>query len=55
MSALATGLRAFLVARPSEIAVALVGGIAVSTRTEPRFTRDLDFAVADDAYVWRLR
>ena len=38
-------------ARPSEIDTALVGGIAVSTRTEPRFTRDLDFAVAvaDDA------
>jgi predicted nucleotidyltransferase len=30
---------------------ALVGGLAVSTRTEPRFTRDADFAlaVADDA------
>lgn len=30
---------------------ALVGGIAVSARTEPRFTRDLDLAVAvrDDA------
>jgi len=25
---------------------ALVGGLAVSVRTEPRFTRDLDFAVA---------
>lgn len=25
---------------------ALVGGIAVSARTEPRFTRDLDLAVA---------
>jgi predicted nucleotidyltransferase len=25
---------------------ALVGGVAVSARTEPRFTRDLDFAVA---------
>ena len=31
--------------------VALVGGLAVSARTEPRFTRDIDFAlaVADDA------
>jgi len=30
---------------------ALVGGLAVSARTEPRFTRDLDVAVAvpDDA------
>ena len=29
----------------------LIGGLAVSVRTEPRFTRDLDFAVAvsDDA------
>jgi hypothetical protein len=27
-------------------AVALVGGLAVSVRTEPRFTRDADFAVA---------
>lgn len=29
---------------------ALVGGLAVSVRTEPRFTRDIDFAmaVADD-------
>lgn len=25
---------------------ALVGGLAVSVRTEPRFTRDLDLAVA---------
>jgi hypothetical protein len=31
--------------------LALVGGLAVSARTEPRFTRDVDFAVsvADDA------
>lgn len=30
--------------------IALVGGFAVSTRTEPRFTRDVDFvvSVADD-------
>ena len=25
---------------------ALVGGLAVSTRTEPRFTRDVDLAIA---------
>lgn len=31
-----------------ERAFALVGGIAVSVRTEPRFTRDIDFAVAVD-------
>ena len=35
---------------------ALVGGIAVSARTEPRFTRDLDLAVAtpDDATAEEL-
>ena len=27
---------------------ALVGGLAISTRTEPRFTRDIDVAVAID-------
>jgi hypothetical protein len=34
-----------------EVRAALVGGLAVSARTEPRFTRDLDLAVAvrDDA------
>jgi len=30
----------------ARIAFALVGGLAVSARTEPRFTRDADFAVA---------
>jgi len=29
-----------------EVAFALVGGLAVSARTEPRFTRDVDLAVA---------
>lgn len=35
----------------SGVAFALVGGLAVSVRTEPRFTRDADLAVAlaDDA------
>lgn len=35
---------------------AVVGGLAVSARTEPRFTRDVDIAVAvpDDASVERL-
>jgi hypothetical protein len=46
MNALERALREFLVARPSQIGIALVGGLAVSARTEPRFTRDLDFAVA---------
>jgi len=31
-----------------EVPFALVGGLAVSARTEPRFTRDVDFAVAVD-------
>ena len=36
--------------------VALVGGLAVSARAEPRFTRDLDFAVAvaDDQEAERI-
>src|SRR4051812_16589730 len=39
-------LKDFLAACPRDVEIALVGGIAVSARTEPRFTRDLDFAVA---------
>ena len=36
--------------------VALIGGLAVSARAEPRFTRDLDFAVAvaDDEEAERI-
>jgi predicted nucleotidyltransferase len=30
----------------SDVDFALIGGLAVSVRTEPRFTRDADFAVA---------
>jgi hypothetical protein len=61
MNAVEQALRDFLAVRPSEVAVALVGGLAVSARVEPRFTRDLDFAVAvasdDEAaqYVFRMR
>jgi len=61
MNTVERALRDFLVARPSDVAIALVGGLAVSARTEPRFTRDLDFAVAiadDDeaaSYVFRMR
>jgi hypothetical protein len=61
MNAVERALRDFLNARPAEVAIALVGGLAVSARTEPRFTRDLDFAIAvvgdDDAaqYVFHLR
>ena len=32
--------------RQSGVPFALVGGLAVSVRTEPRFTRDADLAVA---------
>ncbi len=32
--------------RDARVSFALVGGLAVSVRTEPRFTRDADFAVA---------
>lgn len=61
MNAVERALRDFLAARPVNVSVALVGGLAVSARTEPRFTRDLDFAIAvagdDEAaqYVFRLR
>jgi hypothetical protein len=61
MNPVERALRGFLEARPDDVAIALVGGLAVSARTEPRFTRDLDFAVAitdDDQagnYVFRLR
>lgn len=61
MNAVHRALRDFLAVRPAEVASAVVGGIAVSVRTEPRFTRDLDLAVAvasDDeatSYVFRIR
>lgn len=61
MNAVLHALRDFLAVRPPEVPSAVVGGIAVSVRTEPRFTRDLDLAVAvtdDDAaasYVFRIR
>ncbi len=35
-------------AKFSEVGFALVGGLAVSARSEPRFTRDIDLAVAVD-------
>lgn len=40
--------------RRTRVPFALIGGLAVSTRSEPRFTRDLDLAVSvpdDDAAV----
>lgn len=61
MNAVERSLRDFLAARPNDVNIAVVGGIAVSVRTGPRFTRDLDFAVAIDdddeaaRYVFRLR
>jgi hypothetical protein len=61
MNAVTRALETFLRERPLETPIALVGGVAVSVRTEPRFTRDLDFAIAvgddDEAshYVFRLR
>jgi hypothetical protein len=60
MDAIGRALKRFLDARPADVDIAVVGGLAISARTEPRFTRDLDFAVAvandDDAmqYVYRL-
>jgi predicted nucleotidyltransferase len=45
----------------ADVDFALVGGLAVSVRTEPRFTRDADFAVAlasdaeAEALIRRLR
>ena len=52
-SALTTALREVVEALEGVAAVALIGGIAVSSRTEPRFTRDVDFMVAtkDDAFA----
>jgi predicted nucleotidyltransferase len=47
--------------RRSSVDFALIGGLAVSVRTEPRFTRDADFAVAvasdteAEALIRRLR
>ncbi len=56
MTAVERELVAFLAAVPEEFPLALVGGVAVSIRTEPRFTRDLDFAVGvvDEAAAARL-
>jgi hypothetical protein len=46
LNAVEGALRDFLAVRPADMPSAVVGGIAVSVRTEPRFTRDLDLAVA---------
>jgi predicted nucleotidyltransferase len=44
----ATVSRACADLNAAAVPFALVGGLAVSARTEPRFTRDVDFAVAVD-------
>jgi hypothetical protein len=51
VSRLAETLEAFVSRFSSSHQLVLVGGLAVSARTAPRFTRDIDFcaAVADDA------
>lgn len=46
MSKLVQTLRALLDVFPTDRTFAVVGGLAVSARTEPRFTRDLDLAIA---------
>lgn len=46
MTKLVQTLRALLDAFPHDRTLAVVGGLAVSARTEPRFTRDLDLAIA---------
>ena len=46
LTKLAATMEEVVAALPAERPFAVVGGLAVSTRTEPRFTRDIDFAVA---------
>jgi hypothetical protein len=46
LTKLAATMEAVIAVLPAQRAFAIVGGLAVSTRTEPRFTRDIDFAVA---------
>jgi predicted nucleotidyltransferase len=46
MNAVERALRDFLEVRPAHVRTAVIGGVAIGARTEPRFTRDLDFAVA---------
>jgi predicted nucleotidyltransferase len=41
-------LRRFIEANQGRFPFALIGGLAVSVRTEPRFTGDVDFAIAVD-------
>lgn len=49
LTKLAATMQEVVAALPPQLPFALVGGLAVSARTEPRFTRDIDFAVAADS------
>ena len=50
MTALATALRDICrILTELRVPFALIGGLAVSARSEPRFTRDIDLAVAVSA------
>ena len=40
-------LRRFLETNDGRFPLALIGGLAVSVRTEPRFTSDVDFVVTE--------
>lgn len=55
-SAVTAALSALASALPADTPWALVGGMAVSSRAEPRFTRDVDVAVAvpDDSRAEQL-
>jgi len=46
LTPLARTLSEALALFPADLPFALIGGLAVSARTEPRFTRDVDFAIA---------
>lgn len=46
MNAVHRAIKEFLAAIPVGTRLALIGGVAVSVRTVPRFTKDADFAVA---------
>ncbi len=61
MTQLGSTLHEFLRAFGEGYRIALVGGLAVSARTEPRFTRDVDLAIAvandaeAEALIFRAR
>lgn len=51
----ATARRVTVDLQALDLRAALVGGFAVSVRAEPRFTRDLDLAVASKMIELRRR